>query len=103
MYEHMKKVTDRGSVGDNIVKKIIIGKVPDRGGRVNEMRPSTAVFRPERIGGGRGWGGGRGGGRGGGGHKNQHHGKNSNKQKGGSHKNSGGGRKVEIIEGSEAK
>ena len=103
MYEHMKKVTDRGSVGDNIVKKIIIGKVPDRGGRANEMRPSTGAFRPERIGGGRG-GGGRGGGGRGGGHKHQQHGNNKkNKNKGGNNSKSDKGRRVEIVDETETK
>ena len=93
MYEHMKKVNDRGSIGDNIVKKIIIGKVPDRGGRAHEMRPSMPVFRPERI--GRGGGG---GGRGGGG-KGYKHGSNDKKKNNNGGKHNSGGRTVEIVEG----
>lgn len=43
LYEHSRKVTDRGSLckKGSLVKNIIIGRVPDRGGRTHEMRPKA--------------------------------------------------------------
>ena len=89
LYEHSKRVTD--SVGSkSLVKTVIIGHVPDRGGRTNEMRPKSRDIQPAwaRKGAGRGSGGHHHGGRGGG----KHHGKGksgggeNNKGKGGSGK-----------------
>jgi hypothetical protein len=56
--EQTKKVTDQGGQSKALVKKIIIGQVPDRGGRANEMRPKAADMRPNYGGGGGGGGGG---------------------------------------------
>jgi hypothetical protein len=62
IYEHTRKVTEQSDSHSgaraSLVKKVLIGKVPDRGGRANEMRPKASDM---------GFGG-RGGGRGGGGH-----------------------------------
>lgn len=67
LHEHSKRVTDTGSRGKkNLVKTVIIGHIPDRGGRANEMRPKKSDFG---FGGGGFGGGGRGGGRGGRGNK----------------------------------
>lgn len=79
VYEHTKRVTDGG--GRSFVKNIIIGSVPDRGGRANEMRVKVSGS----SGGYGGSGGGRGGGGGGGFSKNRNDNKNS------SAGNSGGG------------
>lgn len=81
LHEHSKRVTDQSSRGKkSLVKTVIIGHIPDRGGRANEMRPKKSDLgfggggwkgggggggRGGRGGGG-GGGGGRGGGRGGG-------------------------------------
>ena len=68
------------------VKSVIIGKVPDRGGRVNDMRAPNKGNMPEWAprsqsgGGGHGGGHGGGGGRGTHGHSNK---KQKKKQKGG--------------------
>jgi hypothetical protein len=70
IHEHSKRVTD--SVGTSLVKTVIIGAVPDRGGRANEMRPKARDMgfggrgRGRGSGGGGGRGSGGGGGRGGG-------------------------------------
>ncbi len=66
LHEHAKRVVD--SSGKSLVKTVIIGAVPDRGGRANEMRPKKAdIFGFNgSSGGGRGGRGGNGGGRGGG-------------------------------------
>jgi hypothetical protein len=69
--EHTKKVTDQGGQSKALVKSIIIGTVPDRGGRANEMRPKSSDIRPN-------YGGGRGGGGGGGGGHNHHNNNNHN-------------------------
>ncbi len=74
------------TVFETSVKSVIIGKVPDRGGRVTDMRapnkgnmPEWAPRSPSGSGGGGGGGGGGRGGRGGrGNHSNKKH-----KQKGG--------------------
>jgi len=82
IYEHSKRVTD--SVGTSLVKTVIIGAVPDRGGRANEMRPKARDMGfggRGRGGGGRG-GGGRGGGGGGGGGRGGRGGGNRGKGKG---------------------
>ena len=62
LYQQACKITqERGAgLGKDLVKSLIIGAVPDRGGRANEMRPSKSDVNPY---------GGRGGGRGGGGGK----------------------------------
>jgi hypothetical protein len=39
LYEHSKKIKSSGGK-KSLVKNFIIGKVPDRGGRLNEMRPN---------------------------------------------------------------
>jgi hypothetical protein len=80
LHEHSKRVTDTGSKSKkNLVKTVIIGHIPDRGGRANEMRPKKSDLGfgggfggrggGGRGGGGGGGGGGRGGGGGGGGGK----------------------------------
>jgi len=75
LHEHAKRVVDTS--GKSLVKTVIIGSVPDRGGRANEMRPKKADLgfggggRGGRGGGGGGGGGGRGGGGGGGHGKNK--------------------------------
>jgi uncharacterized membrane protein YgcG len=67
LQEMSKKVTD--TCGQkSIIKSVIIGAVPDRGGRAGEMRPKARDIKPTWTrGGGRGGGGVGGGGRGGGG------------------------------------
>ena len=62
LHDHSKRVTDQS--GKSLVKTVIIGSVPDRGGRANEIRPKASDLGFRRGGGG--GGGGRGGGRGGG-------------------------------------
>lgn len=82
LHEHSKRVTDQS--GKSLVKTVIIGSVPDRGGRANEMRPKARDmgFGGGRGGGsGRGGGGGRGGGRGGHERKKGGGGGSKNKQK----------------------
>jgi len=65
LYQHSKKVTEHNHNNRSLVKTIIIGAVPDRGGRTSDIRPKG--------------GGGGGGGFGGGGfHKNKGGGKNNN-------------------------
>ena len=90
LHEHSKRVTD--SVGSkSLVKTVIIGRVPDRGGRTNEMRPKARDIQPawarKSGGGGRGGGGHHNGGRGGG---NKNHGKSNGG--GGGNKNKGKGK-----------
>ena len=68
LHEHSKRVTDQGSRGKkSLVKTVIIGHIPDRGGRANEMRPKKSDMGFGGGGGYKGRGGGRGGGGGGGG------------------------------------
>jgi protein FAM98B len=87
LHEHCKRVTDAS--GKSLVKTVIIGKVPDRGGRANEMRPKKADVFGFGGGGGRGGGGGGGGrgggggGRGGGNKQNKGKGKGKGKDHGG--------------------
>lgn len=60
LYEQCRRVTGdvtRGEAGD-IVKKVIVGAVPDRGGRVNELRQKKMFEGGKRFGGGGGGGGG---------------------------------------------
>jgi hypothetical protein len=66
LHEHAKRVTDQS--GKSLVKTVIIGTVPDRGGRANEMRPKARDMGFSRGGGGGGGGGGHNKGGGGGGH-----------------------------------
>ena len=58
LHDHSKKVTDQS--GKSLVKTVIIGSVPDRGGRANETRPKARDmgFHRGGAGGGRGGGGG---------------------------------------------
>lgn len=64
-YEQAQRVHGEAySSAGGVVKKVVVGPVPDRGGRVNELRQKKA-FQEKRYGGG-GGGGGRGGG-----HKHQ--------------------------------
>lgn len=56
LHDHSKKVTDQS--GKSLVKTVIIGSVPDRGGRANETRPKARDMGFHK--------GGEGGGRGGG-------------------------------------
>ena len=81
LHEHSKKVTDIS--GKSLVKTVIIGSVPDRGGRANEMRPKKADMGFGRGGGGSGGSGG-----------NKHHGNKGGggkwHNKGGKNKNKGG-------------
>ena len=69
--EHSKKITEQGGGRKSLVKTIIIGSVPDRGGRAYEMRPKAADIRPnfggfnKASGGGSGHKGDNGGGGGG--------------------------------------
>ena len=81
LHEHTRRVTDTS--GDkSLVKKIIIGKVPDRGGRANEMRPKAEKqFFGGR--GGSGGGGGGGSGRSGGGRSREYKGRGGPRGKGG--------------------
>jgi hypothetical protein len=52
-YEQSKKVTgDSYSSAGSVVKKVIVGPVPDRGGRVNELRQKR-FFEDKRHGGGK--------------------------------------------------
>lgn len=44
--ELSKKITEQGGGKKSLVKTIIIGSVPDRGGRANEMRPKATDVRP---------------------------------------------------------
>jgi hypothetical protein len=63
---HSMKVTGSGSGAGStgsVVKKVLIGKVPDRGGRPMAEHRAKAIIAKE----GRGFGGGGRGGRGGGG------------------------------------
>jgi hypothetical protein len=78
LHEHSKKVTDMS--GKSLVKTVIIGSVPDRGGRANEMRPKKADF---------GFGGGHKTAGGGGGYKGGNKGKGGGG--GGGNKGKGGG------------
>ena len=41
VHEHSKRVTEKSSQRNSLVKKVLIGKVPDRGGRAGDMRPSA--------------------------------------------------------------
>ena len=52
LHEHSKKVTDQS--GKSLVKTVIIGTVPDRGGRANEMRPKARDMGFSNRGGGGG-------------------------------------------------
>ena len=79
----MEKVTSGDRVLDASVKSVVIGKVPDRGGRITERRmdsmPKWSSRAPDRGG---HKGGGRGGGRaggGGGGKRGKHGGKRGGK------------------------
>jgi hypothetical protein len=76
LHEHSKKVTGGAGTAGSIVKKVLIGKVPDRGGRPLAEHRAKAIIAKEGRGFGRGGGGrdhggrGRGhGGRGGGDHE----------------------------------
>ena len=81
LHEHAKRVVDTS--GKSLVKTVIIGSVPDRGGRANEMRPKKADMGFGYGGGGGGRGGGGGGRGGGGGGGGGRHGKSKG---GGGHK-----------------
>ena len=75
LHEHSKRVTDQS--GKSLVKTVIIGTVPDRGGRANEMRPKARDMGFSGTRGGGGGGGQKGGGghdrkKGGGGKSNKH-------------------------------
>ena len=74
----MEKVTSGDRVLDASVKSVVIGKVPDRGGRITERRmdsmPKWSSRAPDRGGHVGGRGGGRAGGGGGGGGKRGKHG-----------------------------
>lgn len=82
MHEHTKKVTETSGKKKSLVKTIIIGAVPDRGGRANEMRPKDSDIHGgfKKYGGG-GRGGGGGGGRGGGRHDHHNNGRDQKKSK----------------------
>jgi hypothetical protein len=84
LHEHSKKVTGGAGTAGSIVKKVLIGKVPDRGGRPMAEHRAKAIIAKEGRGGGRGGGGGRGHGGGGG----RAHGGNDNEKK---RKEEGGG------------
>lgn len=70
-YEQAKKVTGEAyTSAGSVVKKVMVGPVPDRGGRVNDLRQKKFYEGKSWGGGGGGGGGGRGNfqkGRGGGG------------------------------------
>ena len=58
LHDHSKKVTEQS--GKSLVKTVIIGSVPDRGGRASETRPKARDMGFHRGGsGGRGGGGGQ--------------------------------------------
>eukprot|EP01039_Chlorochromonas_danica_P007470 gene7470-8259_t len=98
-------VSRRVSTSSHLVKKAVLGAVPDRGGRVNDIRVSS--LKPMAMKGGRGDGrgggygrhGGRGGGRGGGGGrgKSSRSEKDSNDQEKDQGKGQGNGRVVEVV------
>lgn len=48
IYEHTRKVTEQSDSHSgaraSLVKKVLIGKVPDRGGRADQMRPKGSGF-----------------------------------------------------------
>lgn len=46
LHEHSKKITETSGKKKSLVKTIIIGSVPDRGGRANEMRPKSVNMNP---------------------------------------------------------
>lgn len=101
MHEHTKKITGGHSRGESssLVKKVIIGHVPDRGGRpLSEDRAKAQLAKDNRWGGGGGGGGGKGGGgRGGGGGKGGgkgggNGGGNNNSNKGNNKRGGGGGK-----------
>eukprot|EP01041_Mallomonas_annulata_P002712 gene2712-5339_t len=87
LHELSAKVTSTYAI-KSVVQRVIIGSVPDRGGRANETRP-----KPSDI--GRDWKGGRGrGGKGGGGNSNHGGGRGNGRGggEGGGKGNNGGGR-----------
>lgn len=43
IFESSKKVTESKGNKKSLVKTVIIGSVPDRGGRANEMRPKSEI------------------------------------------------------------
>ena len=47
LHEHTQKVTNHlASSQQSFLKTLIIGSVPDRGGRANEMRPKPSDMNP---------------------------------------------------------
>ena len=93
LHEHTKKVTETSGKKKSLVKTIIIGAVPDRGGRANEMRPKDSDVH----GGFKKSGGGRGGGRGGGG-RHDHHNNEREKKKSKNEKSTNDNSRVVTIE-----
>lgn len=88
-YEQAKKVTGEAyTSAGSVVKKVVVGPVPDRGGRVNDLRQKK-FYEGKSWGGGGGGGGrgnfqkGRGGGGGGGGGGHDKGAKNDSKGNGG--------------------
>lgn len=92
-YEQAKKVTGEAyTSAGSVVKKVVVGPVPDRGGRVNDLRQKK-FYEVKSWGGG---GGGRGnfqkgrGGGGGGGGGNDKGAKNDSKGNGNKNNNNSG-------------
>lgn len=92
-YEQAKKVTGEAyTSAGSVVKKVVVGPVPDRGGRVNDLRQKK-FYEGKSWGGG---GGGRGnfqkgrGGGGGGGGGNDKGAKNDSKGNGNKNNNNSG-------------